>query len=422
MNETKYWLWLAMVFGTGNRRIWEAVSLYGNAKETCFALTEGAPELGLTDDEINAVSSVPLSRAAEYIGQCGKMGISVIGYSDPEYPAQLRHIFNPPAVLYYKGNISCLSGRRTVTAVGTRRASDYGLNAAYRICGELAGNGFVIVSGFALGTDITAHMAAVEHNSPTACVMGCGIDVDYPRDNFKFRDAIIANGGVFVSEFPPGTPPHPGNFPRRNRILAGLGYAAIVFEASLKSGSLITADLAAAQGRDVFCLPPADIFSSSFSGNADLLRNGANALFSAQDVMDCFLIGGVLDREIRSGGIASVSGFGYERGRSSGGEALIDDIKSSSKRAGRKNRKKRSGGETSGAEEAINEKEENTFREELTGLQQTILDLISSGTAHADVIAQSLGMDAAALMTELTELEIMGVIRSLPGKMFAVNE
>ena len=422
MDETKYWLWLTMVFGTGNRRIWEAVSLFGSAKETCFALSEGAEELELTDEEIKAANTVDIGRASDYIAQCEKSGVTVIGYSSKEYPPQLRHIFNPPAVLYYKGNISCLNGRRTVTAVGTRKASDYGLNAAYRICGELAGSGLVIVSGFALGTDITAHMAAVEHNSPTACVMGCGIDVNYPKDNFRFRDDILANGGVFISEFPLGTPPHPQNFPRRNRILAGLGYAAMVFEASAKSGSLITADLAAAQGREVFCLPPADIFSNAYSGNTLLLRNGANALYSAQDVLDCFRIGSVLDTEIRSEGIAAISDFGYERSRESAGDNIIIDIKSASRKAGRRKKGSETAAPEKEAEKSVKEKAENALREDLTEIQQKIYDLIRSGTGHADAIAQELDIDAAELLTELTELEMLGAVHSLPGKMFEVNE
>ncbi|NLT08339.1 MAG: DNA-protecting protein DprA [Ruminococcus sp.] len=422
MDETKYWLWLTMVFGTGNRRIWEAVSLFGGAKETYFALTDGGHDLELTENEAANVTKVDMSRVTDHISQCGKMNISLVCYGSPEYPAQLRHIFNPPAVLYYKGNISCLNGRRTVTAVGTRRASDYGLNAAYRICGELAGSGLVIVSGFALGTDITAHMAAVEHNSPTACVMGCGLDVDYPKDNFRFRDSIITNGGVFVSEYPPGTPPHPQNFPKRNRILAGLGYVAVVFEASIKSGSLITADLAAAQGREVFCLPPADIFSNAFSGNTELLKNGANALYSAQDIVDCFRIGGALDSEIRSEDIAAISSFGYERSKNTDGDELINGIKTASRKAGRRKDKKAAAEKKSAAEKDVKEKTENTSRDDLTELQQRICGLISSGTVHADAIAGALDIDAAELMMEFTELEVMGVIRSLPGKMFEINE
>ena len=196
----------------------------------------------------------------------------------------------------------------------------------------------------------------------------------------------------------------------------------MVFEASAKSGSLITADLAAAQGREVFCLPPADIFSNAYSGNTLLLRNGANALYSAQDVLDCFRIGSVLDTEIRSEGIAAISDFGYERSRESAGDNIIIDIKSASRKAGRRKKGSETAAPEKEAEKPVKEKADNTLREDLTEIQQKIYDLIRSGTGHADAIAQELDIDAAELLTELTELEMLGAVHSLPGKMFEVNE
>lgn len=139
-----------------------------------------------------------------------------------------------------------------------------------------------------MGIDIASHLEAVSVNRPTICVMGCGLDVDYPKDNFRYREAVLKSQGLFVSKYPPETVSHSQNFPKRNMILAALGMAALVFEGSNRSGSLITANLALDQGKEVFCLPPADIFSSSFSGNISMLRDGAKLLLSAEDVMECF--------------------------------------------------------------------------------------------------------------------------------------
>lgn len=423
MDETKYWLWLSMIFGTGSSRIWDAISLYETAAETYSALNSDISGLNLKDKEIRNITGVSIEKASEYIEQCRKIGIGVIGYSSEEYPKQLRHIFNPPAVLYYRGNISCLNGTRTITAVGTRNPTNYGLDSAYRICGELARNGFVIVSGFAIGTDITSHIAAADAQRPTACVMRCGLDVDYPKNNFMFRDIILENGGVFISEYPLGTPPHAQNFPKRNRILAALGMATMIFEAAVGSGSLITADLAAEQGREVFCLPPADIFSKAFSGNIELLRDGATPLYSVSDVIDIFRIGGALDMEIRSEEVSGVSSFGRKSIiKTENTMSSLDMIKSVRKRSAA--RKKSEKNENNAAEQEktkeIKKIADNNITEEMTDIQKKIYGLFSEEALHADFIAQKLEFDTADLMTELTELEILGAIRSLPGKMFEI--
>ncbi len=421
MDETKYWLWMSMVFGIGNPRIWEVVCLFEDVVEAFSSLKDEPDSVPLTAKEKDAVRKLSISAAEEHIAQCEKIGVSLAGYSSSDYPPQLRNIYAPPAVIYYKGNISCLIGTRTITAVGTRKASDYGIETAYRVCSDLAKNGYVIVSGFALGTDITAHMAAVNKERPTAAVLGCGVDVDYPKPNFKYRDKILENGGVFVSEYPPGTPPLSQNFPKRNRILAGLGRAAIVFEASVRSGSLITADLAAEQGREVFCLPPADIFSNAFSGNIELLRSGAAPLYSVMDIMDHYAIGGPVDTEIRDTEYKGISSFAVKDIRPKDDSITLDELKAIVKKV--KPRKKQKTETESVSEEAAQEKisiKNDDLRSEMTEIQQSIYDIISEGAVHADIISEKLDLDPSELMTELTELEILGAVRSLPGKMFEI--
>ena len=413
MNETKYWVWLTCVFGIGSRRIWEAMKFFQSAQEAYDMLTGGETALRLNEKETEKLRSTDTSLAERIIENCAAKGISVIGYSDRYYPPQLRYIANPPAALYYKGNISCLKGTRTATAVGTRRATEYGLRVTSQICRDLALRGVVIVSGFAVGTDITAQLAAADAGRPSACVLGCGIDVDYPRDNIRYREHILETGGVFVSEYPPGTQPHSGNFPARNRILAALGRVAVVFEASSKSGSLITANLASDQGRELFCLPPADIMSSTYSGNVHLLRQGAALLLGAQDVLDCFRIGGANDNEIRRdlspADAAPAIMITPERQRE-----LREDMlarinvtqgipeRTEPVRKAKAPVKKLSEADLSGLE----------------GVQLDIARLLLEGALHADIISQKCGLDVASLMAELTELEITGRIRSLPGNMF----
>ncbi len=419
MDETKYWLWLSMVFGAGSCRIWEIMNFFGSAHEAYISLTSGFDAVTLSPEETKNINSLRIEQAESFIQHCEKVGIRLAGYSSREYPPQLRHIFDPPAILYYKGNIGCLKGTKTVTSVGTRKASDYGLAAASRICGELARSGFVIVSGFALGIDIASHLASADAHRPTACVLGCGVDVDYPKGNFHYRDKILENGGVFISEYPPGTPPHSGNFPKRNRILAALGRAVVVFEASSKSGSLITASLAVNQGRELFCLPPADIFSPSFAGNIELLRDGATALYGSMDVMDYFRFGRAADIEIRAERLPDIAA--RLRAESAAAASIMP-----SEAAVRQEPLPQSSDEDGKPQEENADDgcspEDNGYSEELTEIQNRIVGLLRGGALHADVIAIQLGLDAGELMTELTELEILGEISSLPGKMYQICE
>ena len=400
MDDTRYWVWLNMVFGTGNHRIWEVMSFFRTAEKAYISLTSDNAVVSLNENERKNVFGIPITNADSFLANCAKRGIGVVATTSEAYPNQLRHIYNPPSVLYYKGNISCLRNELTVSAVGTRRASAYSLKAAKEICSELSARGAVIISGFAVGIDLACSMAAAEMGRPTVCVMGCGVDVDYPRQNFGYRDTILAAGGVFISEFPPGTAPLSANFPKRNRILAALGRAAVVFQAGAKSGSLITANLASGQGREVLCLPPADIFSGEFAGNIKLLRDGAVPMYDASDVLDCI-----------AGRSRDVSAAENVRKASE----LIRDENTVQIMAAE---------QASGTEVFDNisytgeEEREYDIPEDISSQQKRIAEALANGALHADELAAKLEIDTGELMTELTELEIFGVIRSLPGKMY----
>jgi DNA processing protein len=341
----------------------------------------------------------------DYMRVCVEKSINIIGYSSENYPPQLRHIENPPAVIYCKGNVNCLCGTKTVTAVGTRNATGYALYATEKICGELAEKNYVIVSGFAVGIDITASLAAVRKHRPTVCVLGCGADIDYPRENTKFKKEILKNGGLFITEYPVGTPPYGTNFPRRNRILSALGRALIVFQAGDKSGALITANLAAEQGRDVFCLPPPDIFADNFIGNIMLLKDGAYALYDTEDIDELFREGSPIDEEIHETDYPETGVF-----RTGSHENIPETVPVSEYLKVKNNDK--------------NDNEISAVSQEydgLTELQRNIVEILRNGSVHADILAAELSVDAGELFIELTELEIQGIIKSLPGKMFEIN-
>ncbi|MBE6856680.1 MAG: DNA-protecting protein DprA [Ruminococcus sp.] len=418
-SKAKYWVWLTMIFGVANRRIWEAMRFFQHADEAYEALSSGMLGDRLDANELKNLKSIDIEKASQHIDMCEKAGISVTCYDDEEYPDQLRHILNPPAVLYYKGNIRCLKGARTVTSVGARRASDYALKATDKFCRELSKSGFVIVSGFAVGIDITSHMSAVSQQRPTVCVLGSGVDVDYPRENFRYREQILSTGGAFVSEFPPGTPPHSQNFPKRNRILSALGKVTVVFEASATSGSLLTARNSADQGREVFCLPPADIFAKNWEGNVSLLRDGALPLLSVNDVLDCFRIGGAIDKEIRNSlklEKAVISDFGVRELSYRKVKEKTEKVKTEPEKKSKAKKKESSAEIQAFKAEPVDKKEPEL--DGLSEIQKKIAELLKGGALHADIISQTLELDSAILMTELTELEIEGVITALPGKMY----
>ncbi|MGZ7032585.1 MAG: DNA-processing protein DprA [Thermoanaerobaculia bacterium] len=224
---------------------------------------------------------VPLRSASEVIA---RVRDHVVTLADAEYPPLLREIIDPPLALHVRGDRSLLQ-REAVSVVGSRRASPYALNAARRIVEPLARDAaLVIVSGLARGVDAAAHEAALDSDGTTIAVLGTGIDVIYPRSHARlFRR--IEEHGLVVSEFPPGTVPLAANFPMRNRVISGLSRGTVIVEATSRSGSLITARMAAEQGREVFAVP-GSIFSTGSEGTHRLIQYGAKLVHDANDVLE----------------------------------------------------------------------------------------------------------------------------------------
>ncbi|WP_411677744.1 DNA-processing protein DprA [Caproicibacter sp.] len=285
LDPRAYWLWLQHALGAGSskpNRVLEGwnnlAEFYGGGREAW--LLEGY----FTAKELRSMESYSVSDARALLQYCDQIGQKVVTPDCDEYPAPLRQIHNPPCALYYKGTLPDFSKEPAISIVGTRKATQTGKTVARSFAYELAKNDVIIVSGGALGIDTAAHQGALQAGGKTACILGCGIDTAYLAANATLRDTI-ASKGVLISEFPPQTQASGSNFPIRNRIISGLSLGTLVVEAAARSGSLITADYALEQGRDVFAVP-AGIFSPVSAGVNSLIKSGAKPVSGAKEILE----------------------------------------------------------------------------------------------------------------------------------------
>lgn len=287
MSETtvQHWLGLARVDDVGVRTAHKLVEHFGSA-EAVYAATltalEGCGLAGRVAQRLRAGSG--LAEAEREVAAAEKCGCKLVPFGSDEYPPLLK-IADPPLVLYVRGDAGLLS-RHAVAMVGTRRPTAYGSSVAHRLAADLAQRGVVIVSWLARGVDSAAHRGALESQGKTVAVLGCGVDVTYPRENKRLADQIIASGAV-ISEFPIGTSPQPENFPIRNRIISGLALGVVIVEAAEYSGSLITARLASEQDREVYAVPGSITSAQSFGPNL-LIKQGAKLVDNWMDVFEEF--------------------------------------------------------------------------------------------------------------------------------------
>ena len=288
MDELKYLLWLDKIFGSSNRELWNVLSRHHTSHEAYYAIKDGDYE-GMTKSEIEKAQLVDVAYCEDIIAYCKKNEFNIISYKDDDYPRNLNRLIDKPPVLFCMGNPGFLNDSVTVTIVGARRPSEYSVRVANKICSDLASLGIVLISGFAMGIDSRAHAAALRNKVPTVAVLGSGLDIDYPKENTKFKRVIAQKGGAVISEFFPGTKPNAVNFPIRNRIMAALGIGTVVVEASETSGSLKTVGHALDMGRDVFAVAPADIFDPRYKGNIDLINDGAEVVLGYGDILKVFL-------------------------------------------------------------------------------------------------------------------------------------
>lgn len=238
-----------------------------------------------TADKRAIASSAKDEKLDYIIHKIDEYKMDVTTFLDKDFPSILNHIYNPPAILFMRGNRALLDKRlNRIALVGARRCSLYGRNVARMLGKELGKYSTIIVSGGARGIDTHGHEGLLASQGYGIVVMGCGLDIVYPRENTKLFDRILQNNGLLVSEYPPGTPPSAKHFPARNRIISGLSRGVIVVEAKASSGSLITADMAVSEGRDVFVVP-CNLLDHTADGNKFLMRNGAFVLTGYEDIV-----------------------------------------------------------------------------------------------------------------------------------------
>lgn len=279
------WVALNMVRGIGPRLANQLLREFGSPANVFSASRKALEKQGLKLETILELhAGEVLARAGAEIERLEPLGIELVTLDDPRYPSLLREIHDPPLVLYARGEWLEAAARPCLAVVGSRRSSSYGVNAALSLARELAASGLTIVSGLARGIDAAAHRGALEAGGKTIAVVGTGLDTTYPAEHRKLGEEII-NSGAIVSEFPLGTPPLPQNFPYRNRVLSGLSFGVLIIEAAEHSGSLITARLAAEQGRDVYAVPGNITSQTSFGPNY-LIKDGAKLIQCGRDVLE----------------------------------------------------------------------------------------------------------------------------------------
>ncbi len=364
VSNRKYWIWLSSLTQISPRRknrllkhfgdpalLWEAGESELRATKFCTP--------GMISSLLDKAARNNADRLLEGIFQCNA---DVVTIQDTDYPHALRYIADPPVVLYVRGKLE--ADALCVAVVGSRKASFYGLDVARRLSRELAEHGVTIVSGLARGVDAKSHWGALEGGGKTIAVLGCGVDIIYPPENRELMSRICESGAV-ISEYLPGIKPVPYHFPARNRIISGLSQGVAIVEANEKSGSLITADFALEQGRDVFAVP-GNINSANSTGTNRLIRDGAKIIVGTGDILE----------ELKIEPHEDSSFYGQRR---------IPEIKL-------------------GADE------------------KSIAQRLLNGPAHIDAIAMDCGISVQLTSSVLIMLELSGFVEQLPGKYFKLSE
>ena len=389
----KYWIALKAVEEVGCVGFRTLLQAFSSPREVFSASAQTLkiiPGIGAkTADHIRSFSAWKM--AEEEVVRAGKLGVAIVTSDDPLYPKNLLNIYDYPPFLYVKGTL-CPEDV-PVAVVGSRLASPYGRYTTERISRELALKGIVVVSGLARGIDAAAHRGALAGKGRTIAVLGSGLDVIYPPENEKLAEAIAANGAL-LTEFPFGTPPNSPNFPARNRIISGISLGVVVVEAGEKSGSLITARLAAEQGRSVFAVPGA-IESAGSRGTHRLIRQGAKLIENVEDILEEILP--------QAGLAPAFSGnpalFPMPDGHPPAPETP-DDFQPAPGKA-------------------------DAAAVSLSGLpepERKLLNLITETPAGIDALIAASGLSPQEVQSGLLILELRGLIRQLPGKQFISKE
>ena len=287
---SKFLLALSLIEGLGPATIKKLVAIFDSPEAVFKASKSEFLNKGLSDKLANLIiNQRDKIEIEKYIQQLNTDGIKIISYLDDDYPGLLKQIYDPPIVLYYRGNLKITSRNNLLAVVGSRKISAYAKKIMPQIIEPLKNYGFVIVSGLAYGVDSLAHQLAIDYKLPTIAITGSSLawpDL-YPRGNFELAKNIVNQGGLLLSEFPPDYKIGRFNFPRRNRIISGLSRAVLIIEAAKKSGALITADFALEQNREVLVLPQ-NLDGLNSAGSNNLIKNGGQIITSTEDILAGF--------------------------------------------------------------------------------------------------------------------------------------
>lgn len=396
MNGTVSWIRLQSALGAG-AALSEIIEYFGSAKALFDAgETEWRMSPVLVPRQIEKLCESTEDQANEVLATCKMNGWQVVPYDDPHYPERLRSIFNPPAVLYVDGELPDIDNSIVIGIVGTRRASDYAVKAADVMSRGIAERGAIVASGGALGVDTAAHNGAMLAGGKTIAVLGCGLGTKYLMENKPLRDAVVKNGAL-ITEFQPFTPASKYTFPIRNRIISGISLGVLVVEASVKSGSLITANYALEQGRDVFALP-CSILDPAFAGTNKLIDDGAIVATKPLDLLYPY----AEEYGVKIDEVKSVGKIMRETGdKSANVYGKARDISFDNLQAGRKKREAR-----------------QKAAAELSGKTKAVFNALGEEYQSADEISRAAGLSIGEALTALTALEIAGLAASAGGKRY----
>lgn len=403
MNDTVYWIWLSQALGQGEKTL-ELVSYYNwNAEEIYKAGVRDIFELGIfTLNKVKKFKKYPLEKAKKSFDDALSAGMKIITPKSEFFPDRLKKIDTAPLVLYVYGDEAALKNELSISIVGAREASDYGCAVAKSLSSALASKGFTIVSGGARGIDSEAHFGAMEEGGKTVCVLGCGLDTNYLREMQPMREKIALNGAV-ISEYPPKTPASRTTFPVRNRIISALTLGTIVVEAGERSGSLITARLALEQGKDVFAVP-GDLVHSSFLGTNKLIRDGAIAVFSPNDILEEYYseyYDKIVDKT-----------------------RFPDDeiIKRAQKYLSKQQQKTKEKTAVKPNKKENSEKVKKPTPDYLTEDAKKIYAVLNENPKHVDLLSEQCGLTTAQTLSALTELEVYSLAQALSGRRYTIKD
>ncbi len=408
------WLWLSLHFGANSKLYRDLTSYYDDIEDVYLTTDLDMNLIGwLSFYDKRKILNKSLEHAYEVAEWCSENDVQIISYSDPKYPSSLKALRRFPAVLYCKGELPDFDNELSVSLVGTRSMTDYGQKMAYTLGYTLSRSGAITVSGMARGIDSTVAIGSLNALGKTVAVLGCGIDIAYPRENAKLMNRIIENGAV-ITEYPPHTPPNSYNFPVRNRIISGISNATVIVEGSTDSGAMITARSAIEQGKTLFAIPGPARRHSSSGPNQLIKHNDAILARDATDILSPFATQ-FRDKidflKAKERPTFSKSAIQAEAGD-------VDKHKLFDKKLDLKAFLKR---KTQSLEEIIEPAPEikldpNVYSEE----QIKIYSVIERGIpTHVDDIVEKTGMSASIITSNLTLLQIDDLIEEISGGFFS---